>query len=68
MLWEQSGQQVTLSAPTIAPDWQTKEMKGEALWPQPEGVATATAAVLGVGPTTVDTDTSRVPGEGESFS
>ncbi len=72
VLWEQSGQQVTLSAPAIAPGWQTTDVKGEALWSQPEGFVAVIqpendASVL------VVTDFApeiapRVPGEGESFS
>lgn len=68
VLWEQSGQQVTLSSPAIAPGWQTTDVKGEALWPQPEGLVPAAQleqeSPVDVAPTVAP----RVPGEGESFS
>ncbi len=35
VLWEQLGDPVTLTAPTVAPDWATGEAAGEALWPPP---------------------------------
>ncbi|HQZ35137.1 MAG TPA: hypothetical protein PK020_11970 [Ilumatobacteraceae bacterium] len=68
VLWEQSGQAVPLSAPAIAPAWRTTDIKGEALWPQPEGLVAAvplpdTERVLETPPATLP-----VPGEGESFS
>ena len=68
VLWEQSGQQVTLSSPAIAPGWQTTDVKGEALWPQPEGLVPAAQleqeSPVDVAPTVAP----LVPGEGESFS
>ena len=68
VLWEQSGQPVTLTSPAIAPGWQTRELKGEALWPQPEGLAPASLvgeeAPVEVAPIVAP----NVPGEGESFS
>ena len=42
VLWEQTGGAdgaVSLSSPIIAPEWRTAEVKGEALWPQPTGIA-----------------------------
>lgn len=68
VLWEQSGQPVTLTSPAIAPGWRTRELKGEALWPQPEGLAPASLveeeAPVEVAPIVAP----NVPGEGESFS
>lgn len=40
ILWEQTGDPITLTAPVVAPDWRTSEPVGEALWPPPP---TATA-------------------------
>jgi len=37
VLWEQCGTAVALSAPVVAPQWHTREVKGEALWPEPAG-------------------------------
>ena len=69
MLWEQSGQPVTLTSPAIAPGWQTRELKGEALWPQPEGLAPASLVEEEEAPVEVAPIVAPdVPGEGESFS
>ncbi len=35
LLWEQHGPPTTLTAPLVAPDWTTTEVKGDALWPAP---------------------------------
>jgi len=35
ILWETTGEQVTLTAPSIAPAWSTSDRSGEALWPAP---------------------------------
>jgi hypothetical protein len=35
VLWEQTGEPVELTAPTVAPAWRTPELTGEALWPEP---------------------------------
>lgn len=35
VLWEQEGDAVALTAPTVAPDWASREPKGETLWPAP---------------------------------
>jgi hypothetical protein len=37
-LWEQTGNPVSLTAPVLAPDWATAEVKGETLWPEPVGI------------------------------
>jgi len=68
VLWEQSGQRVTLSSPAIAPGWQTTDVKGETLWPRPEGLLRV-ASAQDIEPV-VETAAiaPRVPGEGESFS
>ncbi len=72
VLWEQSGQQVTLSSPVIAPGWQTTDAKGEALWPQPEGLVPIAQfqddAPVDIFPDPAPEIASHVPGEGESFS
>lgn len=69
VLWEQSGQPVTLTSPAIAPGWQTRELKGEALWPQPEGLAPASLVEEEEAPVEVAPIVAPdVPGEGESFS
>jgi hypothetical protein len=47
VLWEQTGNPVELTAPTVAPDWSTAEAKGEALWPAP---AVAPTIALGDDP------------------
>ncbi len=47
VLWEQTGEQIELSAPAVAPDWCSSERKGETLWPVPPGarpIATDSAA------------------------
>jgi len=72
VLWEQSGPPVTLSAPAIAPGWQTTDVKGEALWPQPDGLVPV-ARPQSDEPVDVVHDITPailppVPGEGESFS
>jgi hypothetical protein len=41
VLWEQTGAAAVLSAPVLAPEWRTDEVKGETLWPEPPGVAQA---------------------------
>jgi len=56
VLWEQTGQPLRLSAPVVAPDWQSADSKGEALWPAPAGVPSSAAGF------TADL------GEGGSFS
>ena len=62
VLWEQSGEPVTLSAPAIAPGWKSTDLKGEELWPQPEGLVSVQAVLeKSVRPL-------PVPREGESFS
>ncbi|MFM2077994.1 MAG: hypothetical protein RJA49_1884 [Actinomycetota bacterium] len=38
VLWEQSGGNVALCSPELAPDWSSAEVKGEALWPEPKGM------------------------------
>ena len=68
VLWEQSGQPLTLSSPTIAPGWQTSDVKGEALWPQPEGLAPAVHVDEEAPVKAVPIAAPHVPGEGESFS
>jgi hypothetical protein len=35
VLWEQQGEPIELSAPTLAPGWSSREPTGEALWPEP---------------------------------
>jgi hypothetical protein len=35
LLWEQTGDPVELVAPAVAPAWRTREVTGEALWPEP---------------------------------
>ena len=35
VLWEQTGHPVELTAPAVAPAWRTREVTGEALWPEP---------------------------------
>lgn len=43
VLWEQSGAPVVLTSPVLAPDWETAEPTGEALWSAPpRGSAAAT--------------------------
>ncbi len=37
VLWEITGEAVTLTSPEAAPDWQTSDVYGEALWPPPPG-------------------------------
>ena len=72
VLWEQSGQQVTLSSPVIAPGWLTTDAKGEALWPQPAGLVPV-AQFDDDAPVDIVSDPApdialHVPGEGGSFS
>ena len=38
LLWEQSGDPVTLAAPAVDPTWSTTLRQGEALWPSQAGV------------------------------
>jgi hypothetical protein len=38
VLWEQTAPAATLVAPSLAPDWATAEVKGETLWPEPQGM------------------------------
>ncbi len=68
VLWEQSGPTVTLSAPAIAPGWQTTEVKGEALWPQPDGLQQLAPPQENEPVAEVHAPAPRVPAEGESFS
>ncbi len=68
VLWEQSGQRVTLSSPAIAPGWKTTDVKGETLWPQPQGLVRAASARDDEPVLETPTSAPRVPGEGESFS
>ena len=35
VLWEQTGDQIELTAPCVAPDWSTTDVNGESLWPAP---------------------------------
>jgi hypothetical protein len=35
VLWEVTGDPVTLTAPAVAPGWHTADVRGEALWPAP---------------------------------
>jgi hypothetical protein len=35
VLWEQSGDPVELTSPSLAPDWHSTEARGEVLWPDP---------------------------------
>ncbi|MFZ2442582.1 MAG: hypothetical protein WAW51_09490, partial [Ilumatobacteraceae bacterium] len=65
VLWEQSGDAVALSAPVLAPDWHTTEVKGEALWPQPPGLAPVPPAPPAAA---AATDARQIPAEGDSFS
>jgi hypothetical protein len=37
ILWERTGEPVTLTAPAVAPDWASAAATGEALWPAPGG-------------------------------
>lgn len=60
VLWEQSGEVVELSAPVLAPQWHTREVKGEALWPSPPGATATPPAPGAVSPS--------FPAEGGSFS
>ena len=39
VLWEQDGEAVQLTAPTVAPSWSTSEQRGEALWPEQDDAA-----------------------------
>ncbi len=68
VLWEQSGQAVRLSSPVIAPGWQTGEVKGEALWPQLEGLVVEASVPDTERVSETPAITLPVPGEGESFS
>ncbi len=72
VLWEQSGQPVTLSSPAIAPGWQTNDVKGEALWSQPADLVPVAQAEddprVDIAPDSAPDIAPRVPGEGESFS
>jgi hypothetical protein len=64
VLWEHSGTAAALSAPLLAPEWHTAEVKGEALWPPPPGVTIAPdAAVAPDAPIA-----PSFPAEGGSFS
>ena len=65
VLWEQSGDAVALSAPVLAPDWHTTEVKGEALWPQPPGLSPVPPAPPAAA---AATDARQIPAEGDSFS
>lgn len=40
VLWEQTGDPIELTAPTVDPGWSTTETKGEALWQAPSGPPT----------------------------
>lgn len=68
VLWEQSGQSVSLSSPAIAPAWRTTDVKGEALWPQPDGLLAAAPVPDTERVLETPAITLPVPGEGESFS
>jgi hypothetical protein len=41
VLWEQTGDPVTLTAPACAPGWSVATTSGEALWPAPAGASAA---------------------------
>ncbi|MDO8363541.1 MAG: hypothetical protein Q7V88_11640 [Actinomycetota bacterium] len=53
VLWEQvpgaNATPATLTAPVLAPQWRTSELKGEALWPAPPAATGAGAPVAGAG-------------------
>ena len=72
VLWEQSGDAVTLSAPALAPQWHTSERKGEALWPQPVGLEPFTTSDAGAAhlpaPDSPGPSEPHVPAEGDSFT
>lgn len=39
VLWEQSGDAVAVTSPSLAPGWSSMESKGEALWPEQLGMS-----------------------------
>lgn len=38
VLWEQTEPATTVTAPALAPDWASTDVKGETLWPEPVGL------------------------------
>jgi hypothetical protein len=68
VLWEQSGEPVALTAPALAPQWRDAGVKGEALWPPPEGLTRVPASSGEAEVSEQPTVTSWTLGEGESFS
>lgn len=44
VIWEQTGEPVSLTASVIAPEWYSADAKGEALWPAPPGIEAMTVA------------------------
>ncbi|MEO6654158.1 MAG: hypothetical protein ABIP17_16045 [Ilumatobacteraceae bacterium] len=52
VIWEQTGERVSLTASVLAPDWSSAEQKGEALWPPPPG----SAALIVTDPAAVPVD------------
>lgn len=45
VLWEQTGEATTLTAPVLAPDWRVADAKGETLWPEPVGLPHASIEI-----------------------
>lgn len=41
VLWEQAGDVIELTAPSVAPGWSASQAKGETLWPPPPGALPA---------------------------
>lgn len=64
ILWEQTGDPTTLTSPTVAPEWSTDEISGEALWPPPPNAPRAAT----VEPEPPDEPGEHPPDEPISFS
>lgn len=70
VLWEQTGDPATLTAPVLAPGWSTTEVTGETLWPPPPNAPAATMPPepRADPPVAVDEQDDRPPDDPISFT
>lgn len=64
VLWEQTGGPIELTAPVAAPDWQSSDVKGEALWPPPPGARPIADAPVAGSPVIEPPSDAGAPGQG----
>lgn len=64
MLWEQTGAPVELSAPVVAPEWRSSDMKGETLWPRPPGAESLVPDIVPIDPGAASSSPDAAPSSG----